>query len=186
MKHIIISGTARSGKTTLAKMLKEHFLSYNEFHGDCIREWMILLYGPERAREITHTAEYPEHMAKLTDAFLSASLYPCIVEWSRFFPRNERLIGGRHDCLFVYLGHGGLSAGELSAQIRKYESADDFTSALSDGELLSSCERWSETDKQILTECRLYNKPYYNTSDDRTSVISAIARSVIRESGKGR
>ena len=182
MKHSIISGTARSGKTTLAKMLKEQLLSYNEFHGDCIREWMIRLYGQKRAREITHSSDYPESMAKLTDAFISFVSYPCIVEWSRYFPHNEHLISEKHECVFIYLGHGGISTEELFDQIREHESLDDFTSSLSDRELLSACERWSETDKQFLMECRKYNKDYYDTSNNRMTTLFDITQKIIVKS----
>lgn len=181
MKHIIITGTARSGKTTLAKMLKEQLLMYNEFHGDCIREWIIRSYGQKRAKEITHAQNYPESMAQLTDAFLSSLAYPCIVEWSRFFPCNEHLFTEKHKCIFVYLGHGGLSGEKLYEQIRRHESANDFTLKLSEQELLASCERWSETDKRFLIECKLHNRDYYNTSNDRLFILSEIMQKVINE-----
>ena len=37
MKNIIILGVARSGKTTLARMIKKRYSNYNIIDGDCIR-----------------------------------------------------------------------------------------------------------------------------------------------------
>lgn len=70
MKHIIIAGSARSGKTTLAAMLKERFPVYNLFHGDCIREWLISLYGKKRASQIVHSDGHANAMLQLVNAIL--------------------------------------------------------------------------------------------------------------------
>lgn len=91
MKHIIIAGSARSGKTTLAAMLKERFPVYNLFHGDCIREWLISLYGKKRASQIVHSDGHANAMLQLVNAILKDTKQVYIIEWSRLYPSNERL-----------------------------------------------------------------------------------------------
>lgn len=80
MKHIIIAGSARSGKTTLAAMLKERFPVYNLFHGDCIREWLISLYGKKRASQIVHSDGYANAMLQLVNAILKDTKQVYIID----------------------------------------------------------------------------------------------------------
>ena len=101
MKHIIIAGSARSGKTTLAAMLKERFPVYNLFHGDCIREWLISLYGKKRASQIVHSDGYANAMLQLVNAILKDTKQVYIIEWSRLYPSSVEKIKVHDRCTFL-------------------------------------------------------------------------------------
>lgn len=174
MKNIIIAGSARSGKTTLAALLKERFPVYSVFHGDCIREWLIALYGKEHASELVHSDNYPFAMLQLLDAILKNSTQPYIVEWSRFYPSIISNLASYDNCTFLYLGHGGITPEVLFQHCRKYECEMDFTASLSDSDLLKSCMRWAKVDARIMNECISENKPYYDTSKNRLKVLMHI------------
>lgn len=174
MKHIIIAGSARSGKTTLAAMLKERFPVYNLFHGDCIREWLISLYGKKRASQIVHSDGYANAMLQLVNAILKDTKQVYIIEWSRLYPSSVEKIKVHDRCTFLFLGHGGLSPEKLIKQCREFETECDFTAELSDANLLSACKRWANADVRILNECISRGETYYNTSRDRMTLFQQI------------
>lgn len=178
MKNIIIAGSARSGKTTLASMIKERFPKYSLFHGDCIREWLIAIYGIPRTNVIVHSDKYAEAMVLLANTILKDLACYYIIEWSRLFPTAVEKLSECARCHTIYLGHGGIDAKALMKQCRANESVNSFTSALSDTALLEACERWAATDLRIMNECAQLGLPYYDTSTNRMDVLQSLTMSI--------
>lgn len=179
MKHIIIAGSARSGKTTLAAMLKEKYPAYSVFHGDAIREWLIALLGKQRTSELVHSDEYAESMLLLVNSILDNAACPYIIEWSRLFPSVVRKLNSFDQCAFIFLGHGGIAPKALMEQCRNFEDTEDFTAQLSDDSLYASCIRWTTADKKIMKECADLGYIYYNTTRDRIVTLQKIVDSVM-------
>lgn len=179
MKHIIIAGSARSGKTTLAAMLKEKYPAYSVFHGDAMREWLITLLGKQRASELVHSDEYAESMLFLVNSILDNAACPYIIEWSRLYPSAVRKLNSFDQCAFVFLGHGGIAPKALMEQCRRFESKDDFTSQLSDEILCQSCIRWASADQKIFNECTELGYLYYNTANSRKLTLQKIINDFI-------
>lgn len=178
MKHIIIAGSARSGKTTLTAMLKEKFPAYSVFHGDIMREWLIALLGKERASELVHSDEYAEAMLFLVNSVLDNAACPYIIEWSRLFPSAVRRINCFNQCTFIFLGHGGIAPEALMEQCRRFAGKDDFTAQLSDENLCKSCARWASVDQRILNECFEQGYLYYNTANSRKLILQKIINDI--------
>ena len=179
MKHIIIAGSARSGKTTLATMIKERFPIYNLNHGDCIREWLIALYGKECAGKIVHSDDYPIAMLHLVNAMLKDDAQPYIEEWSRFYPSIINNLASCRECSFICLGHGGLTPELLLQRCRTYERETDFTATLTDDDLLNSCKRWAAVDTRMINECAMWNQPYNDTSENRMKVLQQLVSDLV-------
>lgn len=179
MEHIIIAGSARSGKTTLAAMLKEKYPAYSVFHGDSMREWLITLLGKQHASELVHSDEYAEAMLLLVNSILDNAAHPFIIEWSRLFPSAVRMLNSFDQCTFIFLGHGGIAPKALMEQCRNYEDTEDFTAQLSDDNLYDSCVRWAATDQKIMKECADLGYMYYNTTRNRIVALQEIVGNVI-------
>lgn len=178
MKNIIIAGSARSGKSSLANIIKKKYPDYAIFHGDDIRNLLISIFGHEKAIKITHSEEMVKIVIDFLNNIIPNSPCPLIIEWSRIYPDTIAKLKKKENCIFIYLGHGGITSIELANQCRKFENEDDFTYVLSDTELLDSCERWAKVDNIIKSECQKYNLKYYNTSENRQLIFDSIIHSM--------
>lgn len=179
--HIIISGGPRSGKTTLAHMLKNRLPEYNELHCDVLRTYLKAASSCKDIGPLIHTEKYEDLMHIFINETLRASEHPYIVEWSRLYPSKEYLFEERENMMFLYLGHGGINGAKLFEACKTYDMPDTFTWEFSDTQLRSACERWAAVDRRITEECSCLNRTYFETSRNRMCVLEAACEYVLRE-----
>lgn len=174
MKNIIITGSPRSGKTTLADILKNQYPYYNVLHCDVIRNVLAENIPHEQLQKITHDDEcYCKFMVGYINASTKSSKYPFIIDWSRLYPEYLRQLEGNRENVVICLTLGDICATDLYAMCRKYDGADEFTYHESYEKLMKHCERWADINKKIIEKSRDI-LDCFNTYQDREAVFRNI------------
>ena len=165
MKNIIIGGSPRSGKSTLANILKKEFPSYNVLHCDVIRNTFSVFVDETHLKDIVHNdVLYRELMIRYINENINANDYPYIVEWSRLYPTLMNNIIGDNICIALSLG--SVSAQDIFEMCRKYDSDVDYTFYENDTKLFEQCKRWEKVNQRIVDE-KEYADIYMNTYNSR-------------------
>lgn len=183
--NIVIFGSSRSGKTTLAKKITKEF---NFCYISIDRIVTGFQYGmPEL--NINHE-DRSGKTVKLLSPFLlnyiksldSSSLkkddifyviegaYIDINEYIDFFTKRNILL--------IVLLQTKLKRQDLFNNIRKYDKDSEWTSKMTDDELLNYCDNLVEFNKNIQKYCIKNNINYYDTSFNRDKVMEKIINKI--------
>ena len=179
-KNILIIGTGRVGKTSLAKMIAKKY-GYSVISIDDIVTAM-------KAFPDLHIAWDGDHdkIAAQMAPFLSVYLKE-LSEGNKFYDGCKTVIEGtdidferlmpnvdRRKYLLIGLTYNGVSAEALFRSVRKYDTEDDWTYYLSDEELQAYCTHFVEKNRFFDAKFKEYHIPSYDTSTDREAVLSDI------------
>ncbi len=175
MKNIVVLGAARSGKSTLAREICHKF-GFGIVSIDAMISAFEEIY-PQIG--IGHHKDCKKLITPFVAAYLNALIYN--------HPQENFVVEGYHIALddavkifdaklfdIIVLGYPKLSPEEAFCNIRKYERPYDYTTAMSDEELLSVAKRHVAHSKKCEEDCRLLKLPFYDTSFDRQYVLAKI------------
>ncbi len=179
MKNIIIGGTVRSGKTTLANLLRNRF-GYSKVESDTIvnafdkvyPELGIIHKNAELARK-----QYEPFLFEILNGFCKDLKYAgnvTVFPGSQFLPENLAKYEKLDKYIVVFLGINASSAEEMIKVIRKNDTEDDWTHKKDDEWMLRSCNNIIHESQKIEQECKKYGFYYFNTFDDRMFVLNQI------------
>ena len=179
MKNIIIGGTVRSGKTTLANLLREKF-GYSKVESDTIvnafdktfPEFGITHKNAELARE-----KYEPFLFQILNGFGRDLKYTgnvTVFPGSQFLPENLSKYENLDNYIVVFLGFDDISPQELFVAIRKNDTTNDWTHKKSDEWLMRFCKNIIEESKNIRESCEKFGFYYFNTFQDRNLVFNKI------------
>ena len=176
MKNIAIFGSARSGKSTLSKMILKEYPNYDIIIGDDIR-WAFEKVLP--GNKINSSGG--EGMVDDFPRFLSSYFYKSIkrnkgeinyiLDTCDIKPEKAIELFSSDDTIILFLGTPNQSVEEHFNEIRKYETEKDWTYNRSDNEIIEHSKYWIPESKRRKNECEKLGIWYVDTSLDRNNVL---------------
>lgn len=205
IKNIIIVGPGRAGKTTLARRINEE-LGYFVFNLDKIIAVFDGAYPELNIRLAWNRDATTENLAPFLGHFLGAFtsnqgitheliLKAHAVEGNRFVLEGGHIDLGKITPIlktygieklkdaFILIGlvQNKKTAGELFDDRRKYDTQDDWTYDMEDGELMNICEDGVSSSRQMTDHLLKHGFTIYDTSFDRERVIERIIEDIKAE-----
>lgn len=183
MKNIIIGGTVRSGKTTLANLVREK-LGYSKIESDTIvnafdvamPEIGIRHKTPERTREI-----YEPFLFEILNGLNRDLKYGgnvSVFPGSQFLPENISRYEKKDKFIIIFLGVGDCEPKELLKKFRENDKESDWTSKKDDEWLLVSCEKIIKESDEIKKQCEKFGFYYFDTFKNREEVLEEICEKI--------
>lgn len=185
-KNIIILGCQRSGKTTLANLLKNSGI-YTLFSVDS------LIYSFEKnipQAGINTKTEIREKSPILTkfisDYFVGFSrCYPnhnYLIESCQLLPKdiiNDKVL---NKCIIICLGYPNATVEEIYKKIRENDKnnfKNSYTTIKTEEELKKLIEIWILYSKRLKEDCEKFSIPFYETNVNREETLKHIVNSII-------
>ena len=186
MKNIIVGGTVRAGKSTLANLIRKK-LNYSLCESDTIvnafhkvfPELGIVHNKPEMARE-----NYKEFLFEILDGFCKSLKYHgnvTIFPGSQFLPRHINEYSKKDRYIVIFLGVNDVTAPMLLNKLRETEQEHDWTHKHDNESLLKLCSKIIDESKEFEEECKKYGFYYFNTFYDREETLKNIVRLIEKE-----
>lgn len=174
MKHIIILGAARAGKTTLTSMLHKKY-NYSIISID---SFVSALKEGFPSLGITHSNT--ENKFKLLPQFIFSYMNKIINEYPKekfvlegwhVFPKDIIKLFCNMDVNIIGLGYTEITCDEALYHIRKNETEYSYTAKMADNKVKELILNHIEYSKIIKKQCEENNIKYYDTSFDREKVL---------------
>jgi len=179
MKNILIGGTIRAGKSTLAYLIKNK-LNYsvcecdtivNAFH-KVFPDLGIVHNKPKEARE-----NFKPFLYQLLNGFLKGLNWynnVTIFPGSQFLPNQIDEYPKKENYIVIFLGINDVKPEDLAKTIRDNESEFDWTQRESDESLLALSKNIIDESNYLKNECAKFGFYYFNTYFDRENVFNSI------------
>ena len=97
-----------------------------------------------------------------------------ILETGQLDLKNVINIVDRESTIIVCLTHGNLTKDDIVKSCRKYDTPLDWSFEESDEDLYIHAETWEKLNKRLISQCKKYNIPYYDTSKNRKESLNNI------------
>lgn len=185
-KHIIIGGVPRAGKTTicslLAKSLKYQHLEMDSIvisfekafpmtgvlHTDC---WDFIKTSNRFIpfmKELSKTSAYDKF-----DYRLAFDLY-------HITPKDFYENIDKEKCEIYFFGYPNISVEEKFKEIREFDTEYDWTNKCDDNIVIEHIKLYIEISKWLQSECKKYNLPFIDISNDREKIIEEFVKEIIK------
>jgi len=199
LKNIIISGTGRIGKTTLARRIGEE-LGYFVINLDRI---VAIFHGAYPQMDIRFGGNINENLAPFIGHFLGAfssdrgvthefNLKAHAVKGNRFVMEGVHFdfdmiipilktygIGNLKDSfILIGLTCNNKTADELFDDLRKHDTEDDWTYGFDDDKLRKECEYAISLSRSMTEHLAKYGFTIYDTPTDRESLFAKILNDI--------
>ena len=199
MKNIIISGTGRVGKTTLARVISEE-LKYFVFNLDKI---VSIFHGAYPQMDIKFGGNINENLAPFLGHFLGAftsnhgvahelNLRAHAVKGNKFVMEGvhfdfdkimpilktygiEKL---KDNFILIGLVCNNKTVDELFDDLRKYDTEDDWTYGFNDDKLREECEYAISFSQSMTEHLMKYGFTIYDTSTEREQLFAQILEDI--------
>lgn len=185
-KNILIIGPARSGKTTLSRMLNKKF-GYSIVNLDD-----IICSFEEGFPELGIRHDYNDiKVATKFSPFLIRYLKE-LSEGPNFYNGNKYVIEGvsidfekvlsaidREKYLIIGLTYNNITSEDLYNNVKKYDTEDDWTYYCSDEELRGNTNYFIDSNKYFNEKFNEYKINTYDVSIDRSKVLDEIIDMII-------
>ena len=184
MKNILIMGVGRAGKTTLSKMIKDKYNSYNLIHSDALKWAMIRAKDEEqyyrknidKQKEFEHGEYFQRTLLELYNLLIKKDTqkYGYILESGQLHLKVVKEMIDFDKTLVLCLGLGKLKPEDMVNQCIKYDSKESWTYDLPKDYLFEHSQDWYNCNEMLKIECPKYGIKYIDTSKDREKVLSEI------------
>ncbi len=179
MKNIIIGGTTRAGKTTLANLIVKK-LKYSKCENDTIvnafdkvfPELGITHKGGQKAEEI-----FKPFLFEVLNGFCRDLKYGNIVTvfpGSQFSPEAINEYEKKDKYIVIFLGVEADNPQLIVDKIRECDTEADWTHKKDDEWMLGHCKNVINKSKILKEECEKYGFYYFNTFENREKTLNAI------------
>lgn len=177
LKNIYIIGVPRSGKTTLAKLIKEKFNNVNQVSFEAIRNGFI-----KTMPELDMGNRNSEARLNILPEFIVE-----FVKWNSEITKCSTLIEGSFisvsklmslvdkEDIVICLGHGRKSLNEIIDNVIKYDTNNDYTKEWSKERLEKHFYDIEKKDEDNFSDCLKYGINYYDTTKRNNSLNEIIA-----------
>ena len=164
---IIVAGTSRSGKTTVAKRLcRARNISYWPF--DSIISTLENLYPETGLRHYDHNAELSPKLAAFIGEFSKHLAYEDVdgvIDLYQLFPVDYKRVLDAYGIPIIYLGYPGLSAEEKLRDVKLHQRTVDWTNDVGDMELLVILNQFIAESRMMAEQCKTYKLPFFDTGE---------------------
>ncbi len=190
MKNILIMGIGRAGKTTLSKMIKDKYNSYNLIHSDALKWAMIRAKNEEqyyrknvdKQKEFEHGEYFQRTLLELYNSLIRTDTkkYGYILESGQLHPKIVKEMIDFDNTIVLCLGLGELTPEDIVTQCVTYDTEESWTYGLSEEYLLEHAQDWYNCNEMLKIECPKYGINYIDTSKDRERVLSQILENLFK------
>lgn len=177
MKPILILGAGRSGKTTLARQLKNKLPGYDLLHADSVRFAIMQKLPSKFPNELLHY-EANDYYSSLLLGIIedhikqSAEGQSLILDGGYITP--SFLNKNNPDAIVIYLGYGNSTPEQIFQNIRDHDTPSDWSKSLTDAELESKIKHFQTIDQLFQKECKKYGYSYIDTSKNRSKILESL------------
>lgn len=188
MRHLIIAGVPRAGKSTLSRQIAREFgwqhvsmdaiiagfercfpetgvdTGINVNRGKPSLEILRIISGKMGPflRAMTDPEEYDEKNG------------PMIIDMYQLLPEDYVNYINPDICEIIYLLTGDVAPEERFAIQKQFDTPEDYTYDLSDDERMEGCREIVEQSRLIRAQCERLGLPYYETAHERERVLKQI------------
>ncbi|MCI8290950.1 MAG: AAA family ATPase [Clostridia bacterium] len=182
-KNIIILGAARSGKSTLAKILNEEY-NYSVISID---SFVSALRDAFPELGITHSNT--ENKFKLLPKFVYAYVkkiikeYPeqkFVLEGWHVYPDDMARLFANDDMKMICLGYIDISCDEALTLIRENENDNSYTKMMNDDEVKKLILSHIEYSRILKKKCESCGVEFWDTSFDRDKKLREIIDNIVK------
>lgn len=168
MKHIIIAGCSRTGKTTLSNEFSK--FGFIHYRMDSIKRAIYESFGLEK-EDWKRVSPKMAHLIATIIRESSSDEFYCI-DTCHLYPidmANEEI----ENAIIIFLGYPNIEKEEKLNCIRKYD-INSWTSNQSNEEMLNNIELGIQYSIEAKKQCELLGIPFFDTSYDfKTTLKSA-------------
>lgn len=172
MKNIFIAGVAKSGKSTIAKILNKNG-EYNHIPMDYFASSLKHNFPDTK---ITSNVVIDKVSSKNLALLLSRVIQiinttdeKFIIDSAHIMPQDIIKYLDRDKWDVYYVGYPSVTAKEKLQLIRKYEKKEDWTSKKEDEELLETLQKLVDISIQMKNECEKLNITFIDTGKEMDS-----------------
>ncbi|MCH5166521.1 MAG: hypothetical protein J1F35_01385 [Erysipelotrichales bacterium] len=188
MKNILIMGIGRAGKTTLSKILKDKYNSYNLIHSDSLKWAMIRAKDQEEyyrenvdeQKEFEHSEYFQRTLLEFMNSLVrkDEKNYGYILESGQLHPKIVNEMIDFNNTIVVCLGLGDLSIEEMVELCLEHDTEQDWTYGLSREYLMKHANDWYNANEMLKRECAKNGINYYDTSKNRHACLESILKDI--------
>lgn len=195
MKHLIVAGVPRAGKSTLSRRIARG-LGWQHVSMDAVIAGFERCF-PETGIDtgLSVNKDKPSleilgiisaKIAPFLRAMTDPEEYdrangPMVIDMYQLLPRDYMRFQLSDTCRVLYLVTGSLSPEERSAIQKQWDTPEDYTYGLSDDERLEACRELVAQSRFIREQCASLGLPCHETARDRERVFEAILRQLDSE-----
>lgn len=182
MKHVIIAGAARTGKTTLSLMLRENNINFTHYKMDSIKRGMDNNFYEGR---ITLWKDASPKFAKLIKRIIDESKTDIIVDKEQYlidtchlYPidiYNENI----DDTIVIFLGYTNITPEEKLKVIRNSDPINGWTKTKDDETLIKGSIMDIEYSIEAKKQCEELNIPFFDTSTSFKETLNEAYKYII-------
>ncbi len=186
MKNILIGGTVRAGKSTLANLIRNKF-KYSLVESDTIVNAFDVVF-PElgithKKAEITRE-RYKPFLFEILNGFCRDLKYNgnvTIFPGAQFLPEQIDEYLKKDKFIVIFLGIGDATPRELMTKIREMDTASDWTNKRTDEQLLNNCKNIINESKELKSQCEKFGFYYFDTFINRIETLNKILKVIEKE-----
>lgn len=198
MKHLIIAGVPRSGKSTLSRMVAKS-LGWQHVCMDAIIAGFercfpetgidtgINVNKDKSSMEILHiiSGRIGPFLRAMTDPEeYDHKNGPMVIDMYQLLPEDYVKYIDPQVCGILYLLTGDVTPEERCRIQKAFDTPDDYTYGLSDEERLEGAHYLVEQSRLMGEQCRRLGLAYFETARDRERVLDGILAGIEREADK--
>jgi len=179
-KVIIIGGTPRAGKTTLANRLAKNGFSKISFDlvSDALQKGFPNLIDNWVSQQECAQKKYLFFEGLVEGAVNDAKIYGLntVFDVYDFTPEYVSRLPFQNDIAVFYLGYLGFSADEIRHNIRFYAEPTDWIAQVDEDYLTEVAQRCYSFNEILLMQCKEYNYEFVDTKAgaDREKVLNEL------------
>lgn len=188
MKHLIIAGVPRAGKSTLSRRVARAF-GWQHVSMDAIIAGFEQCF-PEtgvdtglRVNAGKPSMEILRIISGKMGPFLRAMTDPeeydrqngpMVIDMYQLLPEDYARYLNPEICGILYLVTGDVTPAERCAIQKAYDTPEDYTYSLSDSERMEGCRYLVEQSRLMRSQCQALGLPCYETARERERVFEEI------------
>jgi hypothetical protein len=188
MKHLIIAGVPRAGKSTLSRRIARQ-LGWQHVSMDAIIAGFEQCFpetGVDTGLSVNQGRPSLEilrvissRMAPFLHAMTDPEEYdrqngPMVIDMYQLLPEDYVRCRLSDACRVLYLVTGSVTPEERFAIQKRYDTPEDYTYTLTDQERMEGCRELVAQSRLIQAQCQQYGLPCHETARDREQVFAAI------------
>ncbi len=181
--NIYIVGVATSGKSTLAKLIKQKQSDVNVISFEAVRNGFIKAQpdlGMSDRNSVARKEILPSFMVEMAEwnARMTSSL--SLVEGTFAKVGQLTTLVSAND-MVICLGYGGKNLNEVAETAIANASASSYLFGKTEEEFKTHFYDLEKDDRENIEDCRKYGIKYVDTSENREQVLEEVAEWVVNK-----